>query len=255
MIDAVRFERVRLTTLRSTRWLIALAIVLTAVIVGLFAWFTRADDINPDTASHVLTGFSALSPLPLTAVFMAIVGIFAAGHEYRYGTIQPTLTAVPRRGLLMVAKILVVALTAVAVAVASMVVNWVVASVLSGDALTVDAAITDDVLGFLALTTGWALLGLGLAFLLRGVPSALVIIFVTPLVVEPLIAALSNVPALDWLGGIVPYLPFAAGQRMLGTSQAFVDTDLGRWGSGAVFGVLITLVLAVAWVLFRRRDA
>lgn len=254
MTAALSFERVRITTLRSTYWLAGLALALNAVVVGLFSWFTRDDEVGADLATEVLTGFSGISPLPFTAVFMAVVGILAAGHEYRYGTIQPTLTAVPRRGHLMVAKIVVVSLTSILVVVLSLALSWALAALLRGEALPFDSSLIEDVLAYVALTTGWALLGVGLAFLLRGVPSALVILFVTPLIVEPLLAGLSNIPALDWLGDVVPYLPFSAGQRMLGTSL-FGEASLSRWESGAVFGGFVALILAAAWALFRRRDA
>src|SRR5690625_1947753 len=254
MIAALRYERVRLSTLRSTGWLIGLALGLNAVVVSLFAWFTRDDSFSAALTGNGLTGFSAISPLPFTALFMAIVGIFAAGHEYRYGTIQPVLTAVPRRGHLFTAKAITVTVTAAFIAVVSMVVNWVAMSALRSEIVTVDPVVSDNGLAYVALTVGWALLGLGLAFLLRGVPSAIVIIFVIPLVVEPLLIGLSNIPSLDWLGDVAPYLPFSAGQRMLG-SDATMNVDMGQWASGAVFGAFVALVLAAAWTLFQRRDA
>ncbi|HEU0042357.1 MAG TPA: ABC transporter permease subunit [Jiangellaceae bacterium] len=261
MSDALKFEWVRLRTLRSTYWLIGLALVLSAIVAVALSFATRNEAIDTNVVAAMLTGGGEFAPLPFTAVFMAIIGIFATGHEYRHGTIQPTLTAVPSRSRLLVAKLTSVAATSVVITLASVAINWISASVIRGEALSLSEAPLPEVLaGYVALTLLWAVLGLALGLLFRGVPSALVVILVVPLVVETLLTGLSQVPALDWLRDVVPYLPFSAGQRLVsvGIAESMEGMSielLDRWAGGGVFALFTAVILAAAWYLFEKKDA
>ncbi|PSL08370.1 hypothetical protein CLV30_101341 [Haloactinopolyspora alba] len=258
MTDALRFEWVRIRTLRSTYWLIALGLVITAGVALIIAIAQRDDAVDAQLATSVLTGgaeFATFIP-----IFMAIIGIFATGHEYRHGTIQPTLTAIPQRSRLLLAKIIVVAVTAVIVVALSVLINLVIGMIFWGEAPTLESPFTDAVVGYFVLVVLYAILGLALAQLFRGVPSALVVLLVTPLLVESLISGLSLVPALDWLQPALKFLPFSAGSRLLATQpydpQGGPEFDyLDRWASGGVFAVFVAIILVIAWTLFKKRDA
>ncbi len=200
--------------------------------------------------------------IPFLAVFMAVIGIFATGHEYRHGTIQPTLTALPQRSRLILAKILTVtALTAVAT-LASMAINASVMLAFWGEVPGLfDDPVRSALLGYLVYNVIYAQVGLGLGLLFRGVPSALVVIFLMPLIIETLIVGLTMVPALEWLAPIVKFLPFTAGSELMLTSAADFGPAapgfdfFGRWASGGVFAVCAALVIVTAWTLFKKRDA
>ncbi|MEQ4205359.1 ABC transporter permease [Actinopolymorpha sp. B17G11] len=265
MIDALRFEWVRMRTLRSTYWLTGLALLLSAAVAGIIAWVMRDDPIDAGQAGVILTGGTAFSPLPFTAVFMGIIGVFAFGHEYRHGTILSTLTAAPRRTALVVAKCVVLAVWSFVAAAVSVGLNWTVARALAGQSLPV----TDDpagpaLIGYLGYVVLWALLGLGLGSLLRNLPAAIVILLVVPLVVEPLISALALLPALESIRDFVYYLPFTAGNAMSqsvdpsafggGAESPFGDAP-GRATSAVTFTAWVAVILAPAIALFHRRDA
>jgi ABC-2 type transport system permease protein len=197
MTDALRFEWTRIRTLRSTFWLTGLALLLSAVVAGIIAWEMRNDTIDAGRAGVILTGGTTFSPLPFTAVFMGILGVFGFGHEYRHGTILATLSAVPRRGPLALAKCLVLIAWSLVVAVLSVALNWGVARVLSGQSLPLtDSPAGPALVGYVCYVVLWTLLGLGLGSLLRNLPAALVVLLVFPLVVEPLISALTLLPAV-----------------------------------------------------------
>lgn len=252
MTEALRFEWVRIRTVRSTYWLIAAAVALNAVVAFFVSWTTRDDERVPEIVGAVVTGGGPFSPVPFAAVFLAVVGIFATGHEYRYGTVQPTLTTVPRRSVILTAKLVVLLGTAVAVTVVSVLANVLTALLVWGEA----PGLTGEVLpGYLVLILLWTVLGAALAQLFRGVPSALVVILVVPLIVEQLVFSLSFVPALDWLAPAIKFLPFTAGQRLVAVSGETEVEFLDRWPSGGVFALFVAVVLAVAWTLFTRRDA
>ncbi|GIF73287.1 hypothetical protein [Asanoa siamensis] len=256
MTDALRFEWVRLRTLRSTYWLIGSALLLNAVIAVLIAWL-EPDDPGRDLMVAAVTGGGANLPVPMAVVFLAVLGVLASGHEYRYGTIQPTLTSVPRRLRLFSAKLLVVGATGLVVTFLSIVVNVGVTRFFWSSLPLADPTVA----GYLLLGGLWSVLGVALGQLLRGVPGALVVLLVTPMIVEQLIFRLSYAPALDWLLPAVKFLPFTAGLQLVsaaGEASGGLASEVGlfsRWPSGVVFAVFVAVTVVGAGVLFRRRDA
>lgn len=258
MSSALRFEWVRLRTLRSTYWLIGIGLLITAGVAFIIAYATRNEPLDSDIAAQVLTGgadFATFIP-----VFMAIIGIFSTGHEYRHGTIQPTLTAIPQRSRLLLAKIAMVAICCVVVVALSLAINLVIGMIFWGETPSFGEPLDQVIPGYFVLVILYGICGLALAQLFRGVPSAIVVLLVTPLLVEGLISGLSLVPALDWLQPALKFLPFSAGARLLATGpydpQGGPDFDfLGRWESGGVFAAFVAIILAVAWYLFKKRDA
>jgi ABC-2 type transport system permease protein len=260
MRDALRFEWVRLRTLRSTYWLIGSGLLLNAGVALLVAYATRRDPLGVAVVNDVVTGGASL-PLPLLAVFLAVVGIFATGHEYRYGTIQPTLTTVPQRTRLLAAKVLVVAGAALAVTAVSVALNIAAGMVYWDHLPDLTAAPLNAILpGYFLLMVLWTVAGAALGQLFRGVPAPLVVILMAPLVVEQLVLRLSFEIA-TWLRPVVPFLPFTAGQQLVSVAGEAsggdaTEVDLfDRWVSGGVFAGSVALALAAALTLFKRRDA
>ncbi|SDD96625.1 ABC transporter permease [Glycomyces harbinensis] len=263
MLDALRYEWTRLTTLRSTYWLTGIG-VLCALAIPVIAGIAVSDmPLDPESLATGLNGGAAFG-IPFLAVFMAIIGIFATGHEYRHGTIQPTLTALPQRSRLILAKILVVSGVTVVVTVLSVALNALAMQLLWGDVPGLfEDPLRSALVGYLAYTLIYTLAGLGLGLLFRGVPSALVVIFLVPLIVENLIFGLSFLPSVDWLVPVVKFLPFSSGARLMAVDLSAMDMGpgmpdfdyFGRWGSGGVFAVFAALIIAAAWTLFKKRDA
>lgn len=262
MIDALRYEWVRLRTLRSTWWLTGAALLLSVAVAVVIA--IVADSIDTRLAGVALTGGTAFSPLPFVAVFVGLVGAFAFGHEYRHGTILPTLTAVPRRGQLVVAKALTVAVWGLATTVVSIGLNWVAASAISGHGLP----LTEDPIGpalvaYLAYDVIWSLLGLGLAAVLRSLPATVVVLLVVPLLVEPLLSGLVLIPALESVRPAINYLPFTAGVapvqtfdvgQLSGRASPYGDPPAAIVSS-LTFAAWMAAVFASGWALFVKRDA
>lgn len=254
MSDALRFEWVRIRTIRSTYWLIASALLVN--LTGAFAVAVTTDPLTHEIVGAAVTGGGADLPVPFAAVFLAVVGILATGHEYRYGTIRPTLTTVPRRSTVLAAKIAVLAATAVVVAVVSLLANIAAVLTVWGEVPGLTDWPLDEALpGYVALVPLWTVLGAALAQLFRSVPAALTVILVVPLIVEQLIASLSYLPALHWLAPAVKFLPFTAGQRLIYVGGEVYGEYFGRWVSGGVLAVFGAIVLAAAWTLFTHRDA
>ena len=108
----------------------------------------------------------------------------------------------------------------------------------------------------------FALIGLGLAGLLRALPAALVVLLVLPFVVEPvLVGLLSFVEVLEPVSGAAPYLPFTAGNALVLTEEFAAQGAaagvalLSPLAGGLVLAGYTAVLLGLAGLLFTRRDA
>jgi len=265
MTAALRYEVARLRTLRSTWWLLGVSIVVAAGIGMIVAWAATANDLGDNGLAIALSAGGEFSPVPLPPVLAGLVGVFALGHEYRYGTIRPALSAVPQRSSLMLAKVVVTGVWTAIVGVALVAVAYLVLLVFPGQNVAANGIPWDPAgrvaLGFVVLMVLWALVGLGLAGLTRNLPAAIVLLLVIPLVVEGILFAVLNfVPALADISWLTKYLPFGAGQAMLTT---FSPGELGGpefeaatpLEGGIIFAIFTAVLLGVTWVLFERKDA
>lgn len=260
MTDALRFEWVRLTTVRSTYWLLALAIVLPALLNGLVGYLSRSESLGSEFEATLITSGVALFPLPLPAVLVGILGVLSVGHDYRHGTIAPTLTALPNRSALVAAKLILIAVTSAVVALLNISVNYLLLTVMRG-APELDDRGEAALVGYLVLLVLWGVLGVASTLLTRITALVLPLLFVLPLVVEPVLSALTLIPALSDLQPLTRFLPFTAGTQLaqaLGPDQigsADGAPPLTRAQNGLVFTAFVTLLLAPAWLLFEKRDA
>lgn len=254
MTGALRYEWLRLTTVRSTFWLS----VLSAVLTGLLA-VARSSDPARDVSIWIETLSIGAA---FTPALMALIGIFALGHEYRYGTIRATLTALPQRSAVMAAKVLVTAAWALVVGVIVEVVAYGVAVIRLGDAgFSLSTGPSGRVLlGLLVYIVLWSLVGLALGGLFRNVPAAVSTVLVVPLIAEPLILGLLTTRLLEPISGVGRFLPFSAGQRLLSTDDGSLfssaaERPLSPWQGGLTFAVFMAVLTAACWLLFERRDA
>jgi ABC-2 type transport system permease protein len=248
MNHALAAEWTKLRSLRSTYWLLlvgaAVALGLAVLItVGLGTGKVQVTDGTFDPAGISLLG------VWFGQITFAVVGVLTMTSEYATGSIRTTLAAVPRRGLLLAAKLIAVGLVVLAIALAISLAAFLVGqAVLSGQHRAVglgDPGSVRAVVSAAGYLTAMALLGVALGALLRST-----------------IAAVLSVLALglgsSLLGGLFPawvrdhvfhYLPGPIGNRITAThpGPAIVDyVALGAWV--AVLGVL-------AFVVLQRRDA
>ena len=135
MRAALAYEWVRIRTIRSTWWLTGLAVVLGVGISTLFSWAIHHDfstsgvsgDELDGLGAALVTQLAASGEIPSVVCFvLAILGIFAWGHEYRHGMIRASLTALNSRPALWFAKYVVVGLWVAAVAFVTMLLSGLV---------------------------------------------------------------------------------------------------------------------------------
>ena len=260
MSDALRYEWVRLRTLRSTWWLTILSVVASGAL-GLTALGGDKVFTDQDYAYNLVGGPLAIFVL-LMSVLLGMIGVFSLGHEYRYTTIRPTLGAIPRRSTLMAAKVLVVVAYVGLVGILCQILRYLVMLLILGSKLT-DLGLFPSQLGRIWFGTlvypiVFALTGMALAGLFRSVPTAIVLTIVMPVIAENIIRGLLSIGSISILQDIGKLMPFTAGlqvMRYTGDSSFDASSFASPWIGALIFAVFMAVLLSLCWALFEKRDA
>ena len=263
MKDALRYEWVRLRTLRSTWWLTGLSLLI-AGLLGLSALGLSSNTtLTVVDYGDLLTGGGLA--IFLVAILLSMIGVFATGHEYRYGTIRPTLSALPRRSAVLAAKVLVITAYIGVVTLASLVLRYAIAVIILGRRLLdlglFPAPMARVWLGCVLYTVIFALVGLALAGLFRNIPAAIVTVIVMPLIAENVIRGLLGLHVFHSIRGLAKALPFSSGAEILRYQPVDTGGPVGFTTVPSpvdgllVFLAFLAIVLGLSWVLFEKRDA
>ncbi len=180
------------------------------------------------------------------ALFASLIGIMAVTSEFRHGTIRSTFVVCPRRGRVMLAKVLAsLALGLVFGVLAEGLALGVGLLVIRGrgvDLLLDSADIRGIVLGAIAMTMLFAALGVGIGGVVRNQVFAVVGLLVWLLVVENI------------LFGVVPsvgrYTPGKAAAALAGADQSQLLSTAS--GGLVLLGWVVVFVLAGSIVTARR---
>ncbi len=247
----VRAEWTKLRSLRTPAWLFALTglgIVLlgTMMAIGTVVAGVSAEEEEVDALGGALTG---ISPVEL---LVGALGALAVTTEYSSGTIRSTLAAVPRRLPVLVAKAVVVALAVLTVALVSVLVAFTATrGMLAGQGVSLPftaPGVPRALVGAALYLTVVALLGAGFGWLLRSAVGALAAL-VGVLYVLPVLGIVLPEGAA---AVVVPLMPGNAGAAVMQLGPAGL---LAPWAGIAVFAGYAVLLLAVAALVLRRRDA
>lgn len=243
----VRSEAIKLFTLRSTWWSI---IVAAALSIGISVLMAIA---SADFGTDFPAVSAIVMPMQFTMLVAGILGAIVVAGEYSTGMIRSTLTAVPRRGVVLAAKALVVA---VFLAVATAII-FVVAVVVTAPLLAAPIAWDDPALSVIPLSYGvlsmvvFGLIGVSFGFLLRNGAGAIAatvgVLFVAPIVVQ-LFAMFGQ--SWQWVVDLGRYLPMNASSALTtpgGPDDVWTPlVSLLVWAAAGLIG---------SWAVLRTRDA
>jgi len=269
----MRYEWVRITTVRSTYWITAVAMVIgvgLSFLISMGSSFEARDGeleslVVAYLAPAVITQFAAVAGPYLVAYILVIIGVLAWGHEYRHGMVRATLTAHGSRTRVWVAKFVVLGLwvggVVLTILLLSTFVGWLW---LRDDGVVFGGQVAwEQVARTFAYTVIFVWVGAAVASILRNQTASLVVVYIWPLVVEALLGLILRlIPGMDFLDDISKGFPFNAGDRIIRSTEigrAF-DEALGgaqlSTGEGfAVFGGFCAALMATSYILFSRRDA
>ena len=249
MIDAIRSEWIKVTTITSTWVLVIVGAAFPLVISLLTAAFDGDDEFityDGSDLAAVIAGTAVVS-----SMIFGVVATLGITGEFSHNTIRPTFAALPDRWRPLLAKPIVHVVISTALTIGIVIVGWVLGAALANGTQSLD----DDgalaaLVGVVLLAIGLTLLGYALGTLVRNSAAAICILLLWPLVAEGLIAGLMAVAGGE---GLQKWLPYAAGFNMVNTEP---DPDsLGRVGGGVYFFVWVFAVLALGLWSARRRDA
>jgi hypothetical protein len=240
---ALRSEWIKLASLRSNKVILG----LTAGVAAFTAWALALSATDDALAASELF----IYPLPLVAVLATVTGILLFTAEAQHGTLAVMLMARPARWVLVAAKTTMAVAVGLVLGATGMVAGFagaLVGGVDLGDASTV------------APRALWALLyiglasviGLGVGMIARHSAGAISGLLMWSFVVENLFA-----PALP--DGLVHFLPFSAGYRLLDAGSNFeapvvIAQELARPQYALIFAGYALASLVVGTVLLYRRD-
>jgi ABC-2 type transport system permease protein len=248
MSHALAAEWTKLRSLRSTYWLLlvgaAAAVGLAVLItIGLGSGNVTVTDGTFDSAGISLLG------VWVGQIAFAVVGVLTMTSEYATGSIRTTLAAVPRRGLLLGAKLTAVGLIVLGIGTAISVAAFLMGqAVLAGQHRAVglgDPGSARAVLSAGGYLTAMALLGVALGTLLRSTVTAVLTVLALGLG-GSLLSGLFPAWVRDH---VLYYLPGPVGNRITATDPAPVVVDyvaLGAW---------VAVLVLLAFVVIHRRDA
>ena len=263
MTAALRYEWARITTIRSTRISMVLALLF-GIGLGYLAStpeYRSFDDAGMPTGEPVVDWYGAFGfPLLLAVVLASIVAAQSIGQEYRFGLIRLTLTAFPQRGRILLAKLALVVLACVLVALLSYVGSWIGVT-LHGFPTPPDSVIAPDstyLARGVVFVVLWGLSAFALAGITRQTAIGIAVPIISGLIVENILQSLLR----DRWAWLVDVLPWSTASRWMSSpSEGSPDPDFVlesppvAWAALGVFAVWVAVFLAAQVVSFLKRDA
>jgi ABC-2 type transport system permease protein len=257
-----RFDRVaraewtKLWSVPSTTWSLVSLVVVTAGIGVLACWATMQGLSQDPSAIPPFDPVNiTLAGLGLGQLAAAVLGAMVISTEYSTGGIRSTLTATPRRLTLLAAKALVLVVVALVVGVVTSLLCFGLGQLFLREQFQFglgDPGVLRAVLGGGLYIAGSAMFGYAVGALLRHTAGAITVAVALLLVLPPLSQLLPG----SWGDTVTQHFTSNAGQAI--TFARPVPNGavaLGPWEGYAWFTAEWLVILLVAALLMRRRDA
>lgn len=246
----LRGEWIKLLSLRSTWWMLAITVAVMALVALAVAAGT---EVSPDFAPHGAELITAGYQIGMLTV--AVLGALVMTGEYTTGMVRSTFAAVPARTPVLAAKAVALAVVTVLATAASIVVGYVVSRPFLSELGLVpaldDPATWQTFAGMAFFFVAVALFSLGLGTVLRHTSGTIA----TTIAVLLLLPAVLQFVNVTWIQEALAYLPLPAAMPFLLTTDAFGSSDaLTAWQGVAVVGGYAAAALIAGAVSLRRRD-
>jgi ABC-2 type transport system permease protein len=250
-------EWTKLRSLRSTRWSLLAAVVLTVGLPSLFAAILAArwGHLSPqERAGHRHRPVEvALAGVNVSQLAIAVLGVLVVTGEYSTGMIRASFIGVPKRLPVLWAKTAVYAFVAFALMLLS-----VIAAFFASQAILhrhhilqipfTSPGVARAVIGGAVYLTLVGIFALAIGTIVRNTAGGIATFAAIFFVIPPLLDVL---PA-SWIDAVSPYPPSSAGRSLFQLTHG--PHALAPAPGGALLTGYSVLVLAVAAVLLVHRD-
>jgi ABC-2 type transport system permease protein len=245
----LRSEYLKLTSVRGTWWSVAIVAVIT---IGIAILVTS---VIAGPVDNIM--MAVLMPVQFTMLIAAILGVISVTGEYSTGMIRSTFTASPARGSVLAAKTVVLGAF---MFIVSLVVFGIAAAAITPIAAGKDMPVAWadpektilPILAASAVMALFALLGVGLGFLLRSGAGAIAvtvgIVFILPTVLQLMGMWLHD---LTWIMDTVHYLPASVAPNVIMPSDGAPLSVPASWATLAAWPAA---ALLGSWAVLRARD-
>ncbi|WZH36293.1 MAG: ABC transporter permease subunit [Microbacterium enclense] len=242
----VTSEAIKLLTIRSTWWALGIAVAANVALTGLVMLFLVDTGARIEAVSIIVGGSS------LTMLIAGVLGVISVTGEYSTGMIRSTLAAEPRRGRVVVAKALVLAITIALTTCVAYLASALLTTVggIGEIRWAEPSASVLPLLGGMFAMVSFALIGVGFGLVIRNAAGAIAVtvgvLFVLPVFVSLFYA---GGPSWSWMDDLAALLPATAAAQIVSL------------GPGENVGPAIVLfawpvgLLAVGAGVLRTRDA
>lgn len=251
MTGALRAEFRKLFTTQVWFWLSVLALALTLLIAILVSVNVHSSTADSGAFTGIINGATNFSYL-----ISAVLGVIGLTGEYRHLTVTPTFLSVPRRGIVIAAKLITYLLFGLALGI--VVIGAAVAVAypwLTGKGFSIDLGSTTNLrvlLGGVVTVAVFGIIGVGVGALLRNQVAAVVGIVIYLFVAEPLLQIIPKVRSA------YPYLPGGAQSALTSSPDNANAADgvhlLQPWQGGLVLLAYGLVFAILGWLLAVRRD-
>ncbi|MFI5897887.1 hypothetical protein ACIA5D_48180 [Actinoplanes sp. NPDC051513] len=250
-------ELIKIRSLRSTIWTLALTVALSVGLAFLVGSSFRAgfDSMDAERQAQFDPLFASFYSITIAQLALVVLAAFVVTGEYATNTIVASLAAVPRRGRFYTGKVLAGGSVAGAAAVVTVPLTFAAAQAglgPHGTTFTVGGTLEAAVGACLYLILIY-LFATGVATLLRGsIPTLAVLL--------PLLflgsQGLGNVPKVK---AVAQFLPDQAGMLIMHIAGPPGDPRFGRpygpWTGLGIMALWAAVALLAGYAALRRRDA
>ena len=248
LAQTMRAEWTKLASLRSTRWTLLITVVAALLVTFLSthgalhhsrSWYRGFDPTN-----------QSLSGLAIGSLTLGVLGVLTMSGEYGTGTIRSSLAAMPRRGVLLTAKVALVGLSTLLIGEAlSFILFFEGQAVLSGGAPTASLG-QPGVFRAVALSGAFlalfALLGLAIGTVIRHTAGAIAVFAGCTLLASILLSSIS-----ESIGRFAPEFIFANSVAAVVHSGDSLSVTIGV----VLMLAYCATALGLGAFLLNRRDA
>ncbi len=251
-------EWTKFRSLRSTRWALLVAVVLTVGLPLLVAvvisshWSHLGPLEQADRYQHRFD--FALAGVNVAQLAIAVLGVLLITGEYSTGMIRASITAVPKRLPVLWAKAAVFAAVVLVLMLPSVVLAFFGSQAIFRSHGILQIGFTHPgvpraILGSVIYLVLVGIFALAVGAIVRSTAGGIATFAAIFFVIPPLLLLLPS----GWDDAISPYLPDSAGRAMFALTRD--SNSLGPYWGFALFAGYCALALAVAAILLVRRDA